>query len=1031
MTADALQADNLAVVREVIAAVAEGLTDPDRIAKQLSLNSRVVRDCLHAARILGWIRLESTQLTFGSAVYSPTDADREPVPDATVSLTEAAAELLKVPADSEEERVLIAKALVQSEYLRRVAGDFFSIEVDVETLTKLLRERTGLASMTARRRARSLLAWKRHASGETSQSDGGADREDAAAAQSSVRQDAKIPASEVRTSEETKETSSLELTTAQLGYLRAQIELGRMMVLFGPAFSNGASTVKGEPPPTDGQLAEMVWRLLFGEAAIEDHLSLDDLIATATLKKPKPLLAILSERFSLQPESLPIEYRSWFDLPVPKIYTLAHDDLESAVAQRYPLRRTPTPVTSTYDSVTKDAKNVPVLHLRGCVANGTATFMRVRDRDDASSQRRLVNQFDADFLAYPFLFVGEEADNDLLWEYIQRRGGKAPRGIRELRPKSFLISPQLSRPRRELLEIYNVEWIAARPLDFARVVLAQFTREATLGHAAIASRITDSRSLAASVRSVAALLVEEARHRTDFLLGKQPTWDDIRCGRAVYRDSDAEIEEQAMAALKQPPDGAGVAPVFVLTGTAGSGKSTALMRLGMKLSAEGFSVGWLNNEAEISLKAIDEFSHSEHGFSVIAIDDSDRYGRHTAGKYLRRFSEDSRVSLVITTMHSARIDALPEFLSEGQASTFAIPKLTDSDVSRLLDALEADHKLGVLTGKNRAYQEKVFREKAGRILLVAMIEATSGRRFEEKVYDEWSSLPAPAAYYYILITIATHLQYGLTRDQLLRATEASRQSDDVASLESLVTGRIVDRDRHDRYRARHRLIADTLMKELAKHSNELQRAHVDLAYSVTATATPGSPRSTAYWRFIKKLINYRYLFNALSLSGARNVYDAIERHLHWDYHYWLQRGSLEVGEGDIRHAEQYLNTARSLDPGDDLVVTEYAYMMMRRAVLEPTAPKASETLEEGMRILRGQINSRGGRDKYPYHVLGSQALAWVNRRVWQREERVRLLETVLREIREARQHHPREKDLVSLEYDLKRKLLELSSGIED
>jgi len=39
---------------------------------------------------------------------------------------------------------------------------------------------------------------------------------------------------------------------------------------------------------------------------------------------------------------------------------------------------------------------------------------------------------------------------------------------------------------------------------------------------------------------------------------------------------------------------------------------------------------------------------------------------------------------------------------------------------------------------------------------------------------------------------------------------------------------------------------------------------------------------------------------------ARDIYEELESILSWDYHYWLQKGSLQVEAGNIRLAENFL-----------------------------------------------------------------------------------------------------------------------------
>jgi hypothetical protein len=201
----------------------------------------------------------------------------------------------------------------------------------------------------------------------------------------------------------------------------------------------------------------------------------------------------------------------------------------------------------------------------------------------------------------------------------------------------------------------------------------------------------------------------------------------------------------------------------------------------------------------------------------------------------------------------------------------------------------------------------------------------------------------------------------------------------------------------------------------------------DLAFAVTSTLGPQA-RDTEQGRFVKRLCNYRNLIRVLDLDGARSVYDVIEENLHWDYHFWLQRGSLEVSDGDIKKAEQYLNYARGINPNDDLVITEYAYMLMRRASSEARAPGAEAGLKEGVQLLRGQIATRGERDYYPYHVLGSQTLAWIKKCGWSRDDRVNFLKAVQKDVKQGATRHPKELD--KLAHDIKERLLAVAAGLD-
>src|SRR4029077_17010554 len=61
-----------------------------------------------------------------------------------------------------------------------------------------------------------------------------------------------------------------------------------------------------------------------------------------------------------------------------------------------------------------------------------------------------------------------------------------------------------------------------------------------------------------------------------------------------------------------------------------------------------------------------------------------------------------------------------------------VPPLTDEDIDALIEVLDKNKRLGILTGASKSDRQKAFREQAGRQLLVAMIQATSDEHFAKK-----------------------------------------------------------------------------------------------------------------------------------------------------------------------------------------------------------------------------------------------------------------------------------------------------------
>src|SRR6266849_453024 len=95
--------------------------------------------------------------------------------------------------------------------------------------------------------------------------------------------------------------------------------------------------------------------------------------------------------------------------------------------------------------------------------------------------------------------------------------------------------------------------------------------------------------------------------------------------------------------------------------------------------------------------------------------------------------------------------------------------LINVKIDGLIAVLEKYNRLGILTGASMVERRKAFREQAGRQLLVAMIQATSGENFERKAQDQYVELERSQKYPYAPIAVATSLRNSLTKDEVLLA----------------------------------------------------------------------------------------------------------------------------------------------------------------------------------------------------------------------------------------------------------------------
>lgn len=135
-SSDVPQAPNLARVRCVVTAVAEGATTIEQIAEETDISGRHVGYALRAAQTLGLL-----------------DKSRAP--------TALGRELLATEQESEQERLVFSKSIAESAIMKALAPSLLSARApSKKTLSGRIERLTGLSKATAEHRASDLLSWR-------------------------------------------------------------------------------------------------------------------------------------------------------------------------------------------------------------------------------------------------------------------------------------------------------------------------------------------------------------------------------------------------------------------------------------------------------------------------------------------------------------------------------------------------------------------------------------------------------------------------------------------------------------------------------------------------------------------------------------------------------------------------------------------------------------------------------------------------------------------------------------------------------
>lgn len=453
------------------------------------------------------------------------------------------------------------------------------------------------------------------------------------------------------------------------------------------------------------------------------------------------------------------------------------------------------------------------------------------------------------------------------------------------------------------------------------------------------------------------------------------------------------------------------------------------MKAALRLSASGEEVGWVDPDEDFSPRDIRSFSRQQRKSYALAIDDADIYGSQLT-PLLRELISGESPAIVLIGIRSGRVDRFinSTVLDGSMLVETTVPLLTDDDIEKLIDVLIRENRQGVLRGLPKNQQISLFREQSGRELLVAMIQATSGKKFSEKAIEEFLELSTEQARIYGLVAVSTSFRFGMTSQDILIAL-ADETNASLNAIETLIARKLLRRGSDGSVFLRHRVIAE-VVRDYLQTNGYLSAILQGLAAVAASRSVELRQSGSRARRILRSILNHDFLLRSLGLESTRNLYGSLEEILSWDHHYWLQRGSFEVERGDLSLAQNFLSQARGLAPEDPYVETEWAYLLFAQANANPAGSGAEQAVEDATAILQVQMNQPNRRDGYPFHVMGSQGLAWSRRGIQSKAERIRYLRQLHEDVQRGVAMFKSSRDLVQLRDDILRESLNLTVETE-
>jgi hypothetical protein len=822
------------------------------------------------------------------------------------------------------------------------------------------------------------------------------------------------------------------LSPQDLQFLLRAMRANKCVLFLGAGFSRDALNKQGKPIPAGWDLGEALWQWLEYDkehGAYDSQASpLASLFDIAKRKKgDNALTSFLRERLLVS--GYPKWYRSVAYPYWHRIYTTNVDDLVERIYQDAGAAQLDiiNGNGAAYKERDSSLARLQYVKLNGSLDDASAetvTFGTRQYAARASGYDAWYDHFVRDYSEHATLLVGTQVNEPLFYRALESRGRRAG-AAQELRLRSFLVSPKIAPTLIDSLPEFNVTPVLSAAEPFFTYLAEQFgtvpERETVLAglnplFAKLAGRFPKSRKDDAALNQFLETFeqvevpTKPGSYRSSFLLGSAPQWADLALGLDAIREVTVEAQTIVDTALNDPS----TPRLYVIAGHRGAGKSTLLMRTAVNLAASGYQIFHAFGEDVADPSAIARSVENMAALVALFIDDAEWLGVRLETLLV----ELSKLKKPPVTVIALRANAMywVDDLDIPHKDIW-IPDLTNKDIEAVIDVLERESMLFVMTGKPRSEIRKRFQQRADKQLLVAMKEVTTGDDFNKILLREYAEIEDPELrLLYLCACLASAESASLSRDQLLATSDLpparlfSGLARDLRLVLVPIPGSV------NRLAARHQLVAEVVVERAPKHELAIAYSRV---LSVLAHDMDPEGKSVAgrrWFRLYKRLINHSTIYKRFSnnITEARAVYEGVGKELSTSSHYWLQFGSLELQFGETEFAGPYLATAESLDPGDWWIQNAKGHLLLLQGKLAKSEEEAARLRADGQSLLLTLIERYGDVSAYPYHTLVSHDLDWIE--VWilnpeKRREAIESLRELIAEGCEAHPHHSWLRDL--------------------
>lgn len=681
--------------------------------------------------------------------------------------------------------------------------------------------------------------------------------------------------------------------------IKKAFENGRLVVFLGAGASFTSKTQNGSPIPLALEFSKIISEEIglpySDESLSEVYQAANEILGT------QRLIEILSTYLkNTRPSD---EYKVLVNLPLTRIYTLNLDDcIERAFyftnsnnsKRTLEVFRNNDPLKETDQFFHR----IDLIKLNGDINYPKDGFIFSEQEYAQGSTKEPLwySELARDFNRNIILFIGSKLKEPLLWHQIEKY--KARANIQS--GMSYVLTPDtLSEIQKINLKSHNLQHIQGSLTDlitwFKETYPQGYTSKQIITskrpelHGLIENSFEVSlfeKVMPVSISSLSLLDGKEEDGIREFYKGFKPSWTDIVLEVPANLNKVENFKDIILSDYKYNS----LEGLYLIKGSAGSGKSTALKQIALGLSKEtNIPVYYLDESKHdfiALIQMLDEKNHGQPYFLCL-----DRLGNFY--RYLLEVFKTNSKAIFISAENSRILQKkLPDHFYQYISHQIDISEIEHSDVPLILEKIEKYGSWLRLSRMTLAERREEIYNKSRKQLLIGLLEATSGLGFYEIIKNDYSQITDDSERYLIVLAGIATLQNTVSNEiTLSRALETLHLNNDIEKLCSNLIG-IVHLNSKNEVNTRHRLYVENLFNQ-----------HIGLDIIESAIIAYISSFTVYPFPIVihvnpSEAMVYKYLVNAKSLSKLLkndknrilNVYKKFEKKLEQEGLFLMQYG---------------------------------------------------------------------------------------------------------------------------------------------